>query len=167
MTPMDRFGSYRELVDAVPDALLVIDEAGDITFVNAETERLFGYPRSQLLGMHYEMLLPERFQGHSAAIRGRFAINRAIRRAGTDKKLFGRFRDGTEFPIEISFAPLGAGPGVEIVASIRDVSERGRIDTELRDALSLLGATLESTADGILVVTADGRIAGSNERFAI
>lgn len=167
MTPVDHISSYRNLLEAVPDALLVIDEADDIIFVNAQTERLFGYPRSQLLGREYEMLLPERFQGQSAAIRERFATNRAMRRAGTDTKLFGRCRDGTEFPIEISFAPLGAGPGMEIVASIRDVSERGRIDTELRDALSLLGATLESTADGILVVTADGRIAGSNERFAI
>ncbi|WP_307074838.1 PAS domain S-box protein [Arthrobacter pascens] len=166
-TPVDHFGSYRELAEAVPDALLVIDQAGVITFVNAHTERLFGYPRSQLLGRHYEMLLPARFKGHTEAIRERFATNPAIRRAGTDMELFGRYRDGTEFPIETSFAPLGVGPGMEIVASIRDVSERGRIDTELRDALSLLSATLESTADGILVVTAGGRIAGSNERFAI
>ena len=112
------------------------------------------------------MLLPVRFKGHGAAIRDRFASDPGIRRAGTDLKLFGRHRDGTEFPIEISFAPLGAGPGMEIVASIRDVSDRTRVDAELRDALSLLSATLESTADGILVVAADGRIAGSNERFA-
>jgi two-component system sensor histidine kinase/response regulator len=167
MTPLDTIGSYRDLLEAVPDALLVIDEAGDITFVNAHTERLFGYLRSQLLGRHYEMLLPSRFKGHGEAIRERFATDPGMRRAGTDMKLFGRYRDGTEFPIETSFAPLGVGPGMEIVASIRDVSERGRIDAELRDALSLLSATLESTADGILVVTADGRIAGSNERFAI
>jgi two-component system, sensor histidine kinase and response regulator len=167
MTPLDHVDSRRDLVEAVPDAVLVIDEAGDITFVNTQTERLFGYPRSQLLGRHYEMLLPARFKGHGEAIRDRFATDPGIRRAGTDMKLFGRYRDGTEFPIETSFAPLGVGPGMEIVASIRDVSERGRIDAELRDALSLLSATLESTADGILVVTADGRIAGSNERFAI
>jgi len=66
MTPVDHIGSYRDLLEAVPDALLVIDEAGDITFANAETERLFGYPRNQLLGRQYEMLLPERFQGHHA-----------------------------------------------------------------------------------------------------
>jgi PAS domain S-box-containing protein len=165
--PADHFGSYRELAEAAPDALLVIDEAGDIMFVNAHAERLFGYPRSQLLGRHYEILLPARFKGHSGAIGDRFATNPAVRRAGTDMKLFGRYRDGTEFPIETTYAPLGAGPGMQIVASIRDVTERGRIDAELRVALSLLSATLESTADGILVVTADGRIAGSNEKFAI
>jgi PAS domain S-box-containing protein len=164
---LDHVGSYRDLVEAVPDALLVINEDGEITFVNAHTERLFGYSRSQLLGRHYEMLLPVRFKGHGEAIRERFASDPGMRRAGTDMKLFGRYRDGAEFPIEISFAPLNAGPGVKIVASIRDVSDRTRVDAELRDALSLLSATLESTADGILVVTADGRIAGSNERFAI
>ncbi|MHA7292176.1 PAS domain S-box protein [Arthrobacter sp. MDT3-24] len=165
--PVDHLGSSWDLVEAVPDALLVIEGDGRITFVNAHTERLFGYPRSQLLGRHCEILLPARFNGHGDAIRDRFATDPGMRRAGTDMKLFGRYRDGTEFAIEISFAPLGAGPGMKIVASIRDVSERVRVDAELREALSLLGATLESTADGILVVTADGRIAGSNERFAI
>ena len=167
LTQGDHFGSYRALAEAVPDALLVIDETGDIAFANTQTERLFGYSRQQLLGSHFEMLLPERFKGRGGDVGDRFATDPAIRRAGTDMKLFGRHSDGTEFPIETTYAPLAAGPGREIVASIRDVSERGRIDAELRDALSLLGATLESTADGILVVTADGRIAGSNERFAI
>ncbi|MEZ2391138.1 PAS domain S-box protein [bacterium RCC_150] len=167
VSPVEHIRSYRELLEAVPDALLIIGEGGHIAFVNAQTERLFGYPRSRLLGEHYETLLPERFAGHYAAIRERFAEDPSARRAGTDMKLFGRHRNGTEFPIEVSFAPLGAGPNIEIVASLRDVSERRRIDAELRDALSLLSATLESTADGILVVGADGRIAGSNERFAV
>lgn len=163
----DGVGSYQELLEAVPDALLVIGDGGLLEFVNAQVERLFGYPRSQLLGRHYEVLLPVRFAGHYGAIRESFDTAALVRRAGTDMKLFGRHWDGTEFPIEVSFTRLGAGPGLGIVASIRDVSERTRLDAELRDALSLLSATLESTADGILVVTADGRIAGSNERFAI
>jgi PAS domain S-box-containing protein len=167
LTPGDHFDSYRALAEAVPDALLVIDEAGHIAFANTQAERLFGYSRQQLLGSHFEMLLPARYKGQGGAIGDLFASNPAVRRAGTDMKLFGRYRDGTEIPIETTYAPLGAGPGMEIVASIRDVSERRRIDAELRNALSLLGATLESTADGILAVTTDGRIAGSNEKFAI
>lgn len=166
MRPLDRVGSPMGLVEAVPDALLVIDENGLITFGNACTEQLFGYSRSQLIGKHYEMLIPARFTGHCGAIRDLFASDPGIRRAGTDLKLFGRNHDGTEFPIEISFAPLGVGPGMQLVASIREVSDRSRVNAELRDALSLLSATLESTADGILVVAADGTIAGANERFA-
>lgn len=171
MRPLDHVGSFRGLsfsglVEAVPDALLVIDADGQITFGNACSEQLFGYSRSELLGKHYEMLLPARFKGQGGAIRDLFARDPGVRRAGTDLKLFGRHRDSTEFPIEVSFAPLGDPPGMQLVASIREVSDRVRVDAELRDALSLLSATLESTADGILVVAADGTIAGANERFA-
>ncbi|WP_345452063.1 response regulator [Arthrobacter gyeryongensis] len=166
MRPLDQVGSFRDLVEAVPDALLVIDADGQITFGNAYSEHLFGYSRSELLGKHYEMLLPARFKGQGGAIRDLFARDPGVRRAGTDLKLFGRHRDSTEFPIEVTFAPLGEPPGMQLVASIREVSDRVRVDAELRDALSLLSATLESTADGILVVAADGTIAGANERFA-
>jgi PAS domain S-box-containing protein len=164
--PLDQFGFFGGLVEAVPDALLVIDADGQVTFGNAYSEQLFGYSRSELLGKHYEVLLPARFEGQGGAIRDLFARDPGIRRAGTDLKLFGRHRDGAEFPIEVSFAPLGVGPAMQLVASIREVSDRVRVDAELRDALSLLSATLESTADGILVVAADGTIAGANERFA-
>lgn len=164
--PLDQAGFLSGLVEAVPDALLVIDANGEITFSNAYSERLFGYSRGELLGKHYEMLLPGRFEGQGVDIRGLFARSPEGRRAGSDLKLFGRNRDGAEIPIEVSFAPLGAGQDLQLVASIREVSDRVRVDAELRDALSLLRATLESTADGILVVAADGTIAGANERFA-
>nr|WP_256473082.1 PAS domain S-box protein [Pseudarthrobacter sp. MDT3-26] len=146
--------------------MLRVGADGSIVFVNNQTEQLFGYRRDELLDRHYGMLLPQQFEGQFAGTSDDFASGQRILRMGTGLGLFGVHRDGTEFPIEISAAALGDGPGADIVASVRDVSERRRTDSELRDALSLLGATLESTADGILVVTADGRIAGSNERFA-
>jgi len=118
------------------------------------------------VGCHYDILLPEGFTSHLAEIRADFATDPAVRQAGADLDLYGRRKDGTEFPVEVNLGPVRAGSGMEITASVRDVSGRKRSETELRDALSLLSATLESTADGILVVTADGRIAGSNERFA-
>ena len=154
------------LVEGAPDALLIIGEQGDIVLVNAATERMFGYQRAELLGCHYDILLPEGFTSHLAEIRADFATDPAVRQAGADLDLYGRRKDGTEFPVEVNLGPVRAGSGMEITASVRDVSGRKRSETELRDALSLLSATLESTADGILVVTADGRIAGSNERFA-
>jgi two-component system sensor histidine kinase/response regulator len=157
---------YQELVETAPDALLRVSAEGVIVFANAQTEQLFGYRREELLDRHYGMLLPERFKGNLAGTRDDFASAHGIRRMGTGLGLLGLRRDGTEFPVEISTAALGDSPDADVVASVRDVSERRRTDSELRDALSLLGATLESTADGILVVTADGKIAGSNERFA-
>lgn len=157
---------YQELVEAAPDALLRVSAEGVIVFANAQTEQLFGYRREELLDRHYGMLLPERFEGQLAGTSDDFASGHGMRRMGTGLGLLGLHRDGTEFPVEISTAALGDRPDADIVASVRDVSERRRTDSELRDALSLLGATLESTADGILVVTAGGKIAGSNERFA-
>ncbi|MFH5877469.1 PAS domain-containing protein [Arthrobacter sp. NA-172] len=157
--------SYRDLIEGAPDALLMIDSSGAIRFFNAAAERLFGYRREWLLGRHYRTLLPGRLQGHSEGAQEPFAIDAWAGQVGAGLDLFGLRRDGTEFPMEVNLAPVIAD-ATGIVASIRDVSERKRSDAALRDALSLVNATLESTADGILVVTVDGRIAGSNERFA-
>ncbi|MEW1808999.1 EAL domain-containing protein [Pseudarthrobacter sp. NPDC080039] len=149
--------SCLDVAEFAPDALVVIVEAGAIMYLNAAAEMLFGYRREWLLGRHYGTLLPERFQRHLEEIRGGSF--------GGDPDLFGLRRDGTEFPMEVNVAPLSSPGYSGVVASIRDVSERRRSDTALREALSLVSATLESTADGILVVTAEGRIAGANERF--
>lgn len=155
-----------EVAEYAPDALLVIGGTGAITYLNAAAETLFGYRKEWLLGRHYRTVVPGRFQGHNEGIREAFESDTRMRQVGADLDLFGLRRDGTEFPMEVNLAPL-TGPGQSgIVASIRDVTERKRSDTALREALSLVTATLESTADGILVVTADGRIAGANERFA-
>lgn len=163
---MSEVPPYRELTESSPDALLLIGEGGAITYLNAATENTFGYRREWLLGRHYGTLLPGRFQRHDEDLQGIFAVDSRIRQVGADQGLAGLRRDGTEFPMEVNLAPF-AGPGrAGIVASIRDVTERKRSDGALREALSLVSATLESTADGILVVTTDGRIAGSNERFA-
>ncbi|NUU33067.1 EAL domain-containing protein [Arthrobacter sp. C9C5] len=157
---------FADLAEHGPDALVVIGEQGTIAYLNAAAEALFGYRRHWLLGRHYRTLLPGRFQGCNEDLRDVFATDPGVRQAGTDLDLFGLRRDGTEFPMEINFSPL-PGPGHSgIVASIRDVTERKRSDAALREALSMVSATLESTADGILVVTSGGRIAGSNERFA-
>ncbi|UYY83599.1 EAL domain-containing protein (plasmid) [Arthrobacter sp. YA7-1] len=163
--PDTRALSYRDLLEGSPDALLMIDSAGAIRFFNSAAETLFGHRRGWLLGRHYRTLLPGRFQEHHEGLREVFASDPRMRQVGTDLELFGLRRDGTEFPMEVNLAPATASV-TNIVATIRDVSERKRSDAALREALSLVSATLESTADGILVVTADGKIAGSNERFA-
>lgn len=158
---------FRDLVEAAPDALLKVDGAGVVVFVNAQAERLFGHGREALLGAHFSVLLPARFSDDFAGMSREFASSQQACRIGDGPALFGLHRDGTEFPVEISAAPAGLGLTADVVVTVRDVSDRRRTEGELRDALSLLGATLESTADGILVVTAEGRIAGSNEQFAV
>jgi len=158
--------AYRDLAEGGPDALLVIGEAGSITNLNAAAGTLFGHRREWLLGRHYRVLLPDRFQGLNEGLREVFESDPRMRQLGTDLELFGLRRDGTEFPMEVNLIPASGADGAGIVCSIRDVSERKRSDGALREALSLISATLGSTADGILVVGSDGKIAGSNEQFA-
>ena len=155
----------RALVEGGPDSLLIIDAAGAIAFVNASAERMFGYPREELVGRPHEVLLAgafgERFQEAEQA-----TDVAEVRQIGAELDVHGRHRDGSEFPIEINYRRLRTEAGAtEVAASVRDVSRRREADRELRAALSLLTATLESTADGILVVSAEGRVAGVNERF--
>ncbi|MCZ9880299.1 putative bifunctional diguanylate cyclase/phosphodiesterase [Arthrobacter sp. B2a2-09] len=157
--------SYRDLLEGSPDPLLMIDSGGAIRFFNAAAERLFGHRREWLLGRHYRTLLPGRLQGRSEGQWDVFAGDPRMRLANAGLELFGLRRDGTEFPMEVNLAPVTASLN-NVVATVRDVSERKRSDAALREALSLVSATLESTADGILVVTAGGKIAGANERFA-
>jgi diguanylate cyclase (GGDEF)-like protein/PAS domain S-box-containing protein len=161
-----KVASEPDVAECAPDALLLIGETGAITYLNAAAETLFGYRREWLLGRHYGTVIPGRFQGHNEGIREAFESDSRMRQVGTDLDLFGLRSDGTEFPMEVNLAPLVVPGRPGIVASIRDVTERKRSDTALREALSLVTATLESTADGILVVTADGTIAGANELFA-
>jgi diguanylate cyclase (GGDEF)-like protein/PAS domain S-box-containing protein len=155
---------FRSIVaDNAPDALVVIRDNGLLAFLNDETERLFGYEHDELLGQHYEVLLPHRARNeypNSTGIGERVALLR-----GNDA-LYGLRNDGREFPIEIALAPVITAVGEVVVVSIRDATDRREHEDELREALSLVSATLESTADGILVVTAEGKIAGSNEQFA-
>ena len=154
------------LVEAGPDALLVISATGEIILANAAAEQMFGCARSELLGRPYSTLMPEGFVSRLSETESELSRNPGVRQAGADLDLFARRSDGTEFPVEVNYCEVDTSAGPAIAASVRDVSARRHTDTELRDALSLLAATLESTADGILVVSADGQIAGSNERFA-
>lgn len=153
------------VADNAPDALMIVRENGLLAFVNAEAERLFGYGHEELLGQHYEMLLPQRFRRVEDDQPGRGGIAGSVARLQEIKELHGLQRDGREFPIDMTLAPVATARGDMVVASIRDVTERRERENELRNALSLVNATLESTADGILVVTTDGSIAGSNEQF--
>jgi PAS domain S-box-containing protein len=153
------------LVDAVPDAVLVIDGSGRLVHVNAATECLFGRTREELVGRHHDTVLGEAFTTLLARALAGHDGGRTVHRAGPDLDVHGRRRDGTEFPVEVNFTVGELDGEVEVVASVRDVTERRAAEAELRTALSLLSATLESTADGILVVGGDGRISGANQRF--
>jgi len=115
---------FRSVVDAAPNAMLMVDRSGAITLVNAQTERLFGYPRDELLGTSVENLVPERFRGGHGGLRDGFHRAPSTRSMGAGRDLFGLRRDGTEVPIEIGLNPLSTPQGDFVLASVIDITER-------------------------------------------
>ncbi len=119
---------FEYLLDAAPDATVVINEEGVILLINKQLENIFGHARGDLIGMTIRILIPERFHKVHPQHRLRYFRNPEVRPMGTGLKLYGRRCDGTEFPVEISLSPLKTPDGMLAIAAIRDIT--GRIEAE-------------------------------------
>lgn len=126
------FNMFHGLMEGAPDAIVIIGQDGRITMVNAQTDRMFGYSREELLGQEVEILVPQRYRTNHARFRTDFFTAPTTRRMGSGMELTGMHRDGREVPIEVTLSPIHIEDTVYVSAAIRDVTERREYEQRLR-----------------------------------
>jgi PAS domain S-box-containing protein len=141
--------TFRSFLEAVPDAVVIVNGAGRIVHVNKHAGHLFGYENDELLGQPIELLVPERFRAKHVADRDGYFAKPGVRPMGVDLELFGRRKDGREVPVEISLSPLRTGKDIFVVSTIRDMSERRRA----KERLDKLEKRYRTLVEGIPAVT--------------
>jgi PAS domain S-box-containing protein len=124
-------GRYRGLLEAAPDAMVVVNKAGEIVLLNAQTEKQFGYSRDELLGKTVQSIIPEGFAERLAADAQRSTAGELAQQIGTGIELTGRRKNGSYFPIEIMLSPLESPEGTLVTAAIRDISVRKHAAAQL------------------------------------
>jgi hypothetical protein len=166
------------ILEAIPDAVAAVNQQGVIVQINSQAEAMFGYTRDELIGQSVEMLVPERHRPNHHQHREDFHSKPKIRRMGSGLDLYGRRRDGSEFPVEISLSPIVTGNGAIVLSVIRDISDHKRIENELRhaseelerrksrelrDSQNRMALIVDSSQDAIIGKNLDGIITQWNK----
>ena len=123
---------FRLAVEAAPNAMVIVDGDGRMVLVNAQTEKLFGYKRDELIGREVDILVPHRYRSGHPGHRSAFMRQPRARAMGTGRDLHGLRKDGSEFPVEIGLNPIQTGQGTWVLSAILDITERKRAEEEIR-----------------------------------
>jgi PAS domain S-box-containing protein len=156
---------FRAILDSAPDAMVVTDSDGMITLVNARTEALFGYSRQELVGQRLELLIPERYRGGHHRHVAQYQASPATRPMGSGLELFGRRKNGTELPIEVSLSPLQSASGTTVSAAIRDITERKRMEDAARLLAERLSSAVESMLDAFALFDGSNHLVLCNSAY--
>ncbi len=149
---------YRGLLEAAPDAMVVVNQDGDIVLLNVQAEKQFGYRRDELVGQKVKNIIPQGFAERLIADGTRSATEALAQQIGTGIELLGRRKDGSEFPIEIMLSPLESAEGILVTAAIRDISVRKNAETHLAQMEGRYRGLLEAAPDAMVVVNQSGDI---------
>jgi PAS domain S-box-containing protein len=151
-------GDYRGLLEAAPDAMVVVNQAGDIVLLNMQAEKQFGYHRDELLGKKVKHIIPQGFAERLLADGLRSAEDALAQQIGTGIELNGRRKDGSEFPLELMLSPLESPEGILVIAAIRDISVRRNAEIHLAQMEGRYRGLLEAAPDAMVVVNQAGDI---------
>ncbi len=150
---------FRLVVEAAPNAVMMVDSDGRMTLVNRQAERLFGYQREELIGQPLEMLVPERLRRQHEGHRGAFFAHPDTRAMNGSRELSGLRRDGSEVPIEVGLNPVITSEGSFVLASITDITERKKAQKMLRDQAMII----DLASDTVFIRDSEGRITYWNQ----
>jgi PAS domain S-box-containing protein len=148
---------FYALLEAAPDAMVVVDQEGKIVLTNVQVEKLFGYTQEELAGKQVEILMPERSRAYHFEHRRNYFQKPKARQMGVGLELYGQHKDGRRFPVEISLSPLETEEGTLVTSAIRDITGRKEAEAKLRESEDLFRRVFEEGPLGVALVSTDYR----------
>lgn len=158
---------FEDVIESAPEAMFVLDQSGKILLINAMAERLFGYPREELIGMDIASnLIPVRYREQQRNYFQQLLDDPSINQSSFGVDLYAMRKDGSEFPMEVDLSRLDASSGYWVAINVRDISERMRVETAMRESEQTYRALFENAGDAIFLTNLDGRILQVNQKSA-